>query len=406
MKVLALITEYNPFHFGHKHHLDLSNKEIDASHTMAIMSGSFVQRGEPSFVDKWTKAKIAIDSGVDLVIELPFVYSCQSAELFALGAVKILESTNIVDYISFGSEAGHLNPLEKISQVLVHESEMFKTSLRYHLDQGMSYSASRSKAVEKVLGDSSSAHILKNSNNILGIEYLKALKALNSRVKPYTIQRLGHYYNDKIISHKLASATGIRHKIRTEGIASIKNLVPEATYRHLFNYHKLYKNFNYLENYSHVMDYLLITKTKDSLKKIQDMEAGLENRLIKMNKSATDLNDLVEKVSSKRYTKTRIQRILIHLLMGLDSSTIYTLYKEPNRYIRVLGSNKKGFELLRKIKENSNLHIINKFADIKYLEDESTNLILDYEKMATDLYYFGTNNKKYNMDYLITPYIK
>lgn len=412
MKVLGLITEYNPFHFGHKHHLELSKKDLKATHTIAIMSGSFVQRGEPSLVDKWTKTKMAIDSGVDLVIELPFVYASQSAELFALGAMKILDSLNIVDYISFGSEIGEIDILEKIASILVEEPKIFKEILKSNLDQGLSFSVSRSKAMAEFFKNyhsddrTSIEEILKSSNNILGIEYLKAIKTLKSKITPHTISRLGHGYNDVSISEKFASATGIRNLIIENGITNIKNLVPKTTYEQLLYYHRKYHNFNHLERYKNIIDYLLLTKSKEDLKKIQDMEEGLENRILKASQHSKTVSDLVQNVSTKRYPKTRIQRILIHLLMNLNSYDIKSIYKRPNEYIRILGSNKNGLELLRKIKDNSDVQIISKFAQTKYINNETINLILNYEKKSTDLFYFGIGSKELNNDYLISPYIK
>lgn len=412
MKVLGLITEYNPFHFGHKYHLESSKKALNTTHTVAVMSGSFVQRGQPSIVDKWTKAKMAIDNGVDLVIELPFVYAVQSAELFALGAVKVLDSIKIVDYISFGSESGDLSPLQNLADILLEEPRVFKESLRDCLSKGLSFSASRSKAVETAYNtlfstnNDSIASILKKSNNILGIEYLKAIKRLNSNISPYTIPRLGHDYNDTTIDDKISSATGIRNKFFQDGISSIKDLLPHSSYHHLSNFHKEYGDFNTMERYSRILDYLLLTKPLDDLKDIFDMEDGLENRFVKYNQKTNGIDDLIQGVSTKRYPKTRIQRILIHLLLDLNRADINNIYDQENSYIRILGSNHRGLDLLKQIKKISNIHIISKFADYKYIKNDNINLILDYEKKATDLFFYGINSKKYNMDYLISPYIK
>ena len=181
MRVVGFITEYNPFHLGHKYHLDKSKEITNSTHSIAIMSGSFVQRGEPSLIDKWTKAKMAIDNGVDLVIELPFIYSVQSAELFAFGGVSILDSLKTVDYIAFGSENSDIEPLNRAAEIFNKEPMEFKVLLKKSLDRGLSYSAARSFALEKFIETTDShnifsySKILKQSNNILGIEYLKAL---------------------------------------------------------------------------------------------------------------------------------------------------------------------------------------------------------------------------------------
>lgn len=412
MKVIGLITEYNPFHFGHKHHLEYSRKNLDATHTIGIISGSFVQRGQPSMVDKWTKSQMAIDNGVDLVIELPFVYAVESAELFALGALKILDSLNLVDYISFGSEVGNIEVLDKIADIVIKEPKVFKDTLTAHLNKGLSFPASRSKAISKSYreyyhsDDSPIENILKQSNNILGIEYLKAIKTLNSTIRPYTLKRLGQAYMDKDIKNNIASATGIRNASFKHGIDSIKKLLPQDSYIHLLNFYKKYGTFNSLEKYYNVINYLLISKPKEYLKEIMDMEDGLENRIVRVNENTNSIYDLIEQVSTKRYPRTRIQRILIHLLLGLDKKTIDEIYAKPNKYIRVLASNKKGLELLKYLKNNRDIHIISKYSDYKYLNDPDINLILEYEEKATDIFFFGINSNEFNMDFLNSPYIK
>lgn len=286
MKIVGFITEYNPFHLGHKYHLETSKELSNATHSIAVMSGSFVQRGEPSLVDKWTKAKMAIDSGVDLVVELPFIYSTQSAELFAYGGVSILNSLNIVDYIAFGSENNDLTPLEKIATILIDEPIEFKVKLKEFLDKGYSYSTCRSYAVDYYIKSKNKddftpyKEILKQSNNILGIEYLKALYRLNSRIKPIIIKRQGHNYNDLQISNNIASATGIRDKLSKNPIESIINNIPKDSYHHLLNYYEQFGEFNYLARYNIVFQYIFRTLVVDDLKNIMDIENGLGNRII------------------------------------------------------------------------------------------------------------------------------
>ena len=411
MKVLGLVTEYNPFHFGHKHHLEYSKKALNSTHTLIVMSSSFVQRGEPAFLDKWTRAKMAIDNGVDLVLELPFVYAVQSAELFALGALRILDSLNIVDYISFGSEQGNIEELEMISEILLEEGPVFKETLTKNLKKGLSFSVSRSKAIQEAYKASFKEdgkvieRILKQSNNILGIEYLKAIKKLSSQIKPFTMQRLGDQYKDRTVEG-IASATGIRNTFFQDGINSIKGLVPQVSYEYLSAYYKEYGAFNSLDKYYDIINYLLITKSLDELKNIFDMENGLENRMVRVNQETSNIYDFIKRVSTKRYPKTRIQRILLHLLIGLDKNEIRKIYKNPNNYIRILASNKKGLEVIRLIKNSSNLHIINKFSDYKKLNNPDINTILKYEEKSTDLFFLGMDSNEYNMDYFNSPYIK
>lgn len=412
MKVVGFITEYNPFHYGHKYHLEKSLKLTNATHSIAVMSGSFVQRGEPSIIDKWTKAKIAIENGVDLVIELPFVYSTQSAELFALGGVKILDCLNIVDHIAFGSETGDLEPLMHIVDVLYKEPNEFKNNLKHNLNLGMSFPSARSLAIKDYLKYKSTTNhdyesILKQSNNILAIEYLKALKTLNSSILPILITRQGSDYKEEILGENFSSATAIRKSILENGVQSIKDLVPEITYELLQEFFNDYNSFNHLGNYYSIIKYLLLTVDNDLLKEIFDMENGLENRIVKQSLNSLNIKELIENSSTKRYPKTRIQRILTHLLNNISGSTIQDIYSKDVPYIRFLGANSKGLELLNLIKKKSNTPILTKFSHHESIKNDVVNKFIYYEKSATDIYYLGLNKKNpNNIDYKTSPYIK
>lgn len=414
MSVVGFIAEYNPFHYGHKYHLTESKKQTNSDFSIAIMSGSFLQRGEPSLIDKWTKAKMAIDNGVDLVIELPFIFSSQSAELFAYGGIKLMDSLNIVDYLSFGSETGDLSPLNNISEILSNEPEDYKILLKYYLNEGLSYSVSRSNALEeyiKVIQPNNQYNykeILKQSNNILGIEYLKSLIKVNSKIKPIAIKRMGSNYNDLTLSKGFSSATAIRNQIKTNGLISSESLVPHETYRRLEEYIYKYGNFNTLENYSQILIYLLRTIDKNKFRELMDIETGLENRIIECGYKDNDIIKVIDNTLTKRYPRTRIQRLMIHLLHQLDEYKFKELYENYPSYVRVLGANKKGLVLLNLIKENSDLPIITKFADYKKYKDVFLEKTLELDKKSTDIFFLGINNPKAlsNMDFYTSPYIK
>ncbi len=416
MKVVGLITEYNPFHFGHLHHLEKSKIETGADYSIALMSGSFVQRGEPSLVDKWTKSKIAIDSGVDLVIELPIIFSTQTAELFAYGSTLLLDRLNIVDYIAFGSELGNLEPLQEIADILVEEPPYYKHKLKEYLNMGHSFPVSRTKALEDYFNKlpikseqyDDIKNILEASNNILAIEYLKSLKILKSHITPITIKRVGSSYGETQLNSKVASATGIRNTIFKHGIDSIKEHVPYKTFEHLVDYINKYKKFNTLDNYALIIQYLLRINSGNKLSDIMDVETGLENRIIKKSIQYNDLEDLIQSIVTKRYTRTRIQRILIHLLLDMEKTMFYELMPHYPAYIRVLGTNENGLCLLKRIKKESNLPIITKFADYNKYNNPYLNRIISLDKKATDLYFLGLNTVEpfMDMDYYISPYIK
>lgn len=414
MTVVGFITEYNPFHYGHKYHLEQSIKKTDADYSIAIMSGSFLQRGEPSFIDKWTKAKMAIDNGIDLVLELPFIFSSQSAELFAYGGVKLMDSLNIVDYLAFGSELGDLEPLAQITSVLSDEPEYYKEKLKYYLSRGLSYSISRSNALEEYINITSPDNyhnykeIIRKSNNILGIEYLKALNKINSKIVPIAIKRSGSNYNDLHLSDGFASATAIRNLVKNSTLSSIKNLVPIETYFCLQEYIEKYNHFNYLENYDQIFLYLIRTLDKSKVQNLLDIESGLENRMIEQGYKNNNIKEIIDNIVTKRYPRTRIQRLFVHLLNQLDGNTFKDLYDLYPSYIRVLGANKKGLFLLSEIKKNSSLPIITKFADYKHFNNQSLEKILMFDKKATDIFFIGLNSSRplSNMDYYNSPYIK
>lgn len=414
MSVVGIVAEYNPFHLGHKYHLEMSKKLTNSEYAIAIMSGSFVQRGEPSIVDKWTKAKMAIDNGVDLVIELPFIFATQSAELFAYGSVALLNSLNIVDFISFGSEEGELDLLYEIAHILVEEPPYYKDSLKAYLKHGNSFSVSRLKALKdyyqkhwaKELNLDS---ILKSPNNILAVEYLKALIRLDSSITPITIKRIGSHFKDTRLSNRISSATAIRKKLLEDAksIYEIKDFVPPHTCEYLLQYLEYNRNFNSLHNYNQIIHYLLRIRGSEILKDIIDIEHGLENRIIEMSSREGDLDSFIQSIVTKRYPRTRIQRILIHLMAGLKKSDFMDILPNYPSYARILGVNEKGFKLLRKIKDRSKIPIITKFSDYKDIGNYYVNKTIYYEKKATDLFYLGLNSPPYtDRDFYTTCYIK
>ncbi|WP_425448950.1 nucleotidyltransferase [Dethiothermospora halolimnae] len=414
MKVVGLVTEYNPFHNGHMYHLNKAKEITDSDFSVAIMSGNFLQRGEPALLDKWTRTKMAIDNGVDLVIELPVIYACQSAEYFAYGAIRLLDSLGVVDYLCFGSELGETENLNKIATILNNEPKDFKLLLKEHLDKGLPFPKARTNAIIDYIKKSNEnismediINILSNPNNILGVEYLKALNKINSKIVPTTIKRKSAQYNSISIEGNIASATAIRKKLLDNDISIIKNTVPNITYHHLIEALKKYNSFNSLKNYNDLLLYLIRTTSTESIKELLDVDEGLENRIIEFGSKYNEINKILDGIKTKRYTYTRLQRIMMHLLLGLDKNKLFNFYKEEPLYIRVLGFNKKGIKILNKAKKVSSFPIITKFANYKNINNSLLHKVIQYDKRATDIYYLGLkkfNNKKTNLDYLISPY--
>lgn len=429
MKVLGLIVEYNPFHNGHLYHLKKSKELTNCDYTIGVMSGNFVQRGEPSLINKFDKAKIAIDNGVDLILELPTIYSTATAELFARGSVRLLDSLNIVDSISFGSESGNVNLLNKIALVLNKSPKMYNDNLKFYLKEGLSFPSARSKSLYKYFdkyslkynldkSDLNDLHTtLNSSNNILGIEYLKELNKLNSKIKPYSISRIQNAYNSKEIKSTIASATAIRtsinkllsiEKLNSEEAINLKSLIkstlPTETYNFINNKLSSKHNFLFLNDlFNHIKIILNRFNSSDTkaLKIYFDIIEGLENKIINEINHSNDIYEFLNSIKSKRYTFTKLQRILIHILINIDRA-IYN-YEQRDFYYRVLGFNNKGREILRKLKKTSNSKIITNIKNYNY-ENDYMNKILDIDIRATNIYNTLSNNTTFDYNYI--PYYK
>lgn len=398
MKVLGIITEYNPFHNGHLFHLEESKRVTNSDYCVAVMSGNFIQRGQPALVDKWSRAKMAVLSGVDLVIELPVTYAVQTAELFAYGSIKILDNLQIVDNICFGSESGNLDILDKISSILINEPLKYKNLLKVNLNEGITFASARSKALSHILG-SNIENILNSSNNILGIEYLKALKRLNSTMKPYTLPRVSNKYNSKELTGNISSATSIRNTLQSDcNLDLIKSSVPYTTLTILKE--NFYNGIGpiFTKNFEKEIISTIRKMSINEIKNIFDVEEGLENRIKTASMKTSNIDDLIKLVKTKRYTQTRIQRILIHIILGI-SKNYYIDYVQKGgpQYIRVLAFNDKGRELLNKARKISTLPIITKLKHLKKYNNEVLETMLQLDITATNIYNLSYKNPEYSI---------
>lgn len=401
-KVLGIIAEYNPFHNGHLYHIKKSIEETGASSVICVMSGNFVQRGNTSIVDKWTKTKMALANGVDLVLELPTIYSVSSAENFAEGAIRLLDSLKIVDTISFGMEAKDIASLNNIANVLYTEPKEYTTILEHELRKGVSFPKARENAVMMYLNDIKQyANILTGSNNILAIEYLKAIKKLKSKLNPIGIRREKVLYNDEIIIDDFASATAIRKMIATGQFSDIQKVMPKSSYALLAD--ELRKGHYVLDlsKFQKEIIYNLRKMSVEEIAQLVDVSEGLENAIKNAANSSNNLVDFVNIVKSKRYTQTRIQRILIYALLGITNSKMLA-FKKTVPYARVLGFNKNGKQLISQIaKKNKKVQIV---TSVKKYMDESKNKVLkemlETDILATNVYTLGYEKDSWsNLDY-------
>lgn len=401
MKITGLITEYNPFHFGHEFHLNASKEKTNSDYTICIMSGNFVQRGIPAIVDKWSRAKMALLGGVDLVLELPTIYSVSSAEYFAFGAISILDSLNVVDNICFGSECGDIDILKEIAKILVKEPLEFKEHLKEQLNLGLSFPKARGIAIKKYIEFSNDAmynnydieNVLNSSNNILAIEYCKALFKLRSNITPVTITRLGSNYNDNTLSQDgFSSASSIRKLINEESLESCSHIIPKYSYEILKNTKTsdINKMFFYVK-------YKLLSDPK-FLNDIPDASEGLGNKILNNLNNANSFDELIMLCKSKRYSYTRISRVLCQCFLSLNKDNIL-LNKTKPEYIRILGLNQKGAKILKEIKKNSNINIVNKISK------RDINNMLSLDIKATNLYSLLNDSIMPNADFKISPII-
>ncbi len=402
MNALGLIVEYNPFHNGHLYHLERSREISGADGVICVMSGNFIQRGEPGVVNKWARARAALYSGADLVLELPAVYSLASAESFACGGVAILNATGVVASMCFGSESGKLEELDMIADVLYREPEEYREELRAWLDRGFSFPRAREEALKSYLKQKAGRQvplqdILNQSNNILALEYLKALKRFNSGIKPLTIKRIANAYNSQEFTGGISSATAVRKALQSWKTAlslhQIEAVVPPASLEVLREEFSEGRGPVFLGDFEQLILAALRRIPAENLREVPDVSEGLEHRLKKAAENSGTLEELIGSVSTRRYTRTRIQRILLSLLNGITKKDL-DLFRSTGgpQYIRVLGFNRKGQELLAEIKEKSSIPIITKTADYKNSPNLSLARMLEIEAATTDIYVLAYPN--------------
>lgn len=389
MSILAIICEYNPFHNGHKFQIESQKKALDASGVIAIMSGNFVQRGAPAICDKWHRAKMALMLGADLVIELPTVFATQSAERFARGGVSLADSLGVVDHLSFGCECDDIELLKKTAQI-VNENET-RERISKLLKGGTSYPYARMLACGEEYQE-----ILSKPNNILAVEYIKALAELDSKIEPVPVLRKGTDHNSDIPAGSFASASYVRSCVIND--KDFSEFIP-AECIEILKEADVFKDKTKLDA---IITYLLRSKSIDELREIADMTEGIEYRFKEAGMRFTTVEEITEFVKTKRYTKTRIDRLLINILLSIKKEDII---KNPE-YIRVLGFNETGKEILSEIKKQSHLPIITKTASAILSKEGEKMLLKDI--YATDVYSMlcmKKENGKSGLDYTNSPII-
>lgn len=419
MKTIGIITEYNPFHNGHLYHLFKAKEMTEADYVIAIMSGNFLQRGEPAIISKWSRTKMALYAGVDLIIELPFVFSTQDANGFSFGAVKLLDSLQMVDYLCFGCETDNLDTLYSISNFLHIEPQKYKDLIVYNSKKGFEFPKTRSQALceyhrkfgidglEKI-SPLDLRKLLKYPNNILALEYIKHLLNLKSKIQPVAIKRIGAGYHQKNITGNISSATSIRNEIlnnlrspKTDLFMlndKIKSTIPSSVFPVLERELREERGPITLDSYRQFILATLRKMPLEDISRIQGVTEGLENRIKEASLKSYTVDQLINSIKTRRYTRTKIQRIILHLMMNLSKKDVKIFNRCGPLYARILGFSKKGKTLLRTIKKNSSTPLVSKLSN--YLRQtaswENINIrnrstkMLNYDILATDIYVLGS----------------
>lgn len=398
MNVVGLITEYNPFHNGHLYHLQEAKKITGADYAVVVMSGNFLQRGAPAIVDKHTRAAMALLNGADLVLELPVSYAAGSAEYFAMGAVSLLDKLGIVNSLCFGSECGDIDLLSTIAAVLLDEPKEYRSILQAHLKQGLSFPAARSNALLDYLSDSFQSsgimETISNPNNILGIEYIKALKKRNSTIKPYTISRVSSGYHEAELKESISSATALRNSIfKNQNLNELRNQVPVSVYKLLEE--KYQKGFPiYANDFSSILKYKLLSETSSSLTDYVDVSSDLALKIMNHLNQYENFHQFADLLKTKELTHSRITRVLFHILLDIKKESLETyIYHDYIQYFRILGFKKDSTLLLNGIKNSASIPMITKLADAKKNLSPSQYAMLIQDVFASDIYHTIVTDK-------------
>ncbi|WP_368654717.1 nucleotidyltransferase [Ornithinibacillus sp. 4-3] len=357
MKACGVIVEYNPLHNGHVYHIQESKKISKADCIIAVMSGSFLQRGEPAIIDKFHRTKAALQAGVDIVLELPFMYAVQSSELFAQGAVQTLNHIG-ASSICFGSESGSISHFITSYTNLKEKEKEYEQALKSFLQQGLSFPVSSEKAKQKIDALNNDFDISK-PNNILGFSYIRTILDQNLPIEPLTIKRINNDFHDTAISNPISSATSIRKElVKEKGLSQqLLQSFPHSTEVQLLMYKENAGIWHTLEHYFPLLHYRVQTMSLDELAQIQGVNEGLEHRIKQTAKQATSMNDWINRIKTKRYTWTRIQRLFIHLLTNTTTEQMQAL-EEDVPYVRILGFSNMGQEYLHEIKKQMEVPLL------------------------------------------------
>lgn len=410
MKTVGIIAEYNPFHNGHKYHIEQARKITGADTVIVIMSGNFVQRGEPAILNKWKRAESALHHGADLIVELPTYYALSSAEMFAFGSISILDHLE-VDTIVFGSEHGEISPFYEVAKALIELDNKHIHQLQKLMKDGHSFPTARALLLKKLYDFSKEElDLLNTPNNILGVEYIKAILMMNSNIKADTIKRKGSHYHSSNIDETIASATAIRQfllektthntSLSAEDYLHLKRQVPAKTYEHIENSH-----FASGDSVFSSLRYKLMISNANQLEKIHDIREGIEYKILNSFGNSTSYNDLITKCKSKRYTYTRLSRIMMKILLGIQNKDVgYAKNADRPDYARTLGFTPAGAQFLGSVRKQENIQLVTNLKNYRATSDNSQKM-LSMDILATNIYSEFDKDIRYGEDYYRQPHV-
>ncbi len=404
MKIVGLITEYNPFHNGHLYHIQKAKEITGADTVIVAMSGNYVQRGAPAIMPKHIRAEIALEAGVPVVLELPVCFATGSAEYFAAGAISLFEALGCIDSICFGSECGNYEILEKIAHIAADEPEEYRFLLQEGLRKGMSFPLARQKALKAYLKDPDLDSVIEKPNNILGIEYIKNLYQKKSNIKCYTIKRIVSGYHDEHLTGNLSSASAIRKLLEYTGkslyiesdelydepvlseiLTRLEDQVPPSAIRLLEETHRTRYPL-YTNDFSLLLKYKLLTETRDSLVKYKDITEDLANRIMNQKDNFITFDQFCDLLKTREMTYTRICRSLFHILLNITNEDMNMYEKEGFcQYAHILGFRNDAGKVLNLMKQTSKVPLLTKLTQTEKLTSTGEHM-LNQDIFASDLY--------------------
>lgn len=388
MKVAGIVAEYNPFHNGHAYHMQKVKELTGADYLVVVMSGNFTQRGVPALIDKYTRTQMALDAGADLVLELPLYYAAGSAEYFASGAVALLDKLGVVDTLCFGSECGDIKTLTEIAILLSKEDEAFSNAIKSKMKQGLTYPRARMQVIEETLPDSF-MHVdaMSYPNNILGIEYIKAIIQRDSKILPQTTRRMGAGYHDRMVTEVMSSALSIRESLKSaDSLDMIKSSVPDYVYKMMKqDFHKTFPIFH--EDISSLLKYKLLLDAPKGFSEYVDISQDFSDKIVKNLRNYENYSQFCDLLKTKDITYARVSRCLLHILLNLRKDALqHYVDKDYIFYGRILGLRKSANELTSTIKKVSKIPMISKLADAREFLTSTGMEMLECDIQASHIY--------------------